>query len=53
LIFPKTGGCWQNADVKILMAAMTFFALLVVLLVPDGCLSSELLESGWLPEPIR
>jgi hypothetical protein len=40
-----------NADVKILIAAMTFFALLVVLLTPDGCFSSGLLDSGIFPVP--
>jgi hypothetical protein len=34
-----------NADKKILLVAMTFFALLVVLLIPDGCYSSGLLDS--------
>jgi hypothetical protein len=34
-----------NADVKILIAAMVFFALLGVLLIPDGCCSSGLLDS--------
>jgi hypothetical protein len=30
--------CWGSADFRILMAAMTFFALLAVLLLPDGSL---------------
>jgi hypothetical protein len=34
-------------DVKILVAAMTFFALLVVLLLPDGCTDPSL-----IPVPI-
>jgi hypothetical protein len=38
-------------DVKILMVAMTFFALLAILLVPDGCYSSGLLDSGLFPLP--
>lgn len=41
-----------NANVKIVIAAMTFFALLAVLLLPDGCLTSGLLDSGWFPEPV-
>jgi hypothetical protein len=36
-----------SADVKILIAAMVFFALLVILLTPDGYLSSGLLDSGF------
>jgi hypothetical protein len=41
-----------NADVKILIAVMVFFALLVVLLTPDGCSSSGLLDSGFpVPAP--
>jgi hypothetical protein len=41
-----------NANMKILIAAMTFFALLVVLLAPDGCPSSGLLDSGLFPVPV-
>lgn len=41
-----------NDNMKILIAAMTFFALLVVLLAPDGCLSSGLLDSGLFPIPV-
>jgi hypothetical protein len=41
-----------NANMKILIAAMTFFALLVVLLVPDGCPTSGLLDSGLFPVPV-
>jgi hypothetical protein len=39
-----------NTDLKILIAAMTFFGLLVVLLTPDGCLSPGL-DSGLFPMP--
>jgi hypothetical protein len=41
-----------NDNLKILIAAMTFFALLVVLLAPDGCVSSGLLDSGLFPAPV-
>ena len=41
-----------NIDVRILVAAMTFFALLVVLLTPDGCLGPGPLDPGWLPAPL-
>jgi hypothetical protein len=41
-----------NDNMKILIAAMTLFALLVVLLTPDGCLSSGLLDSGLFPVPV-
>jgi hypothetical protein len=41
-----------NDNTKILIAAMTFFALLVVLLTPDGCLCSGLLDSGLFPVPV-
>jgi len=41
-----------SADVKILIAAMVFFALLVILLTPDGHLSSGLLDPGFpVPTP--
>jgi hypothetical protein len=40
------------ADIKILVAAMTFFALLVVLLLTDGCIDSSLIGPGWIPAPI-
>jgi hypothetical protein len=39
-----------NADVRILMAAMTFFALLMVLLAPDELLTSGLMD--WFPAPV-
>ena len=41
-----------KCNVRILIAAMTFFALLVVLLASDGCLGTGLLDSGWLPAPL-
>jgi hypothetical protein len=41
-----------NANAKIVIAAMTFFALLAVLLLADGCLTSGLLDPGWFPEPV-
>lgn len=53
-----TGGSHMRAlmlakcNVRILIAAMTFFALLVVLLASDGCLGTGLLDSGWLPAPL-
>jgi hypothetical protein len=40
------------ADVKILVAAMTFFTLLVVLLLPDGCIDPSLIGPDWIPVPI-
>jgi hypothetical protein len=40
-----------STNMKILIAAMKFFALLVVLLTPDGCFSSGLLDSGIFPVP--
>jgi hypothetical protein len=41
-----------SADVKILIAAIVFFALLVILLTPDGYVSSGLLDSGFpVPTP--
>jgi hypothetical protein len=40
-----------NADVKILIAAMTFFALLAILLTPDGCFSSGFPDLGSFPVP--
>jgi hypothetical protein len=41
-----------NGNLRILIAAMTFFALLVVLLASDGCPSSGLLDSGLFPVPV-
>jgi hypothetical protein len=41
-----------NADVKILIVAMTFFVLLAILVVPDGYFSSGLLDSGLFPVPV-
>jgi hypothetical protein len=37
-------------DVKILVVAMTFFALLVVLLLPDGCIDPSLIGPVPIPE---
>jgi hypothetical protein len=56
----QTAGCgdtWgklelSNADVKIIIGAMTFFAQLVVLLVHDSCLDTSLICPTWLPFPI-
>jgi hypothetical protein len=39
-----------DADVRILMAAMMFFALLMVLLAPDDLLTSGLMD--WFPAPV-
>lgn len=39
-----------DAGVRILLAAMTFFALLIGLLAPDELLSSGLLD--WFPAPV-
>jgi hypothetical protein len=36
---------------RILIAAATFFALLLILLVPDSCLSSERLDAGSFSVP--
>ena len=41
-----------TADVKILVSAMTFIALLVVLLLDDSCLDPSLIAPAWLPFPI-
>lgn len=41
-----------DADVKILVAALTFFALLLVLLAPDSFLGPGLLDSGSFPAPM-
>jgi hypothetical protein len=40
-----------DSDVRILIAAVTFFALLLVLLAPDDFLSCGLMDSGWFPSP--
>jgi hypothetical protein len=40
-----------NADVRILLGAMTFIALLVVLLLNDS-LDTSLIGPAWLPFPI-
>jgi hypothetical protein len=39
-----------DAGVRILLAAMTFIALLIGLLAPDELLSSGLLD--WFPAPV-
>ena len=41
-----------NADFKILMAAMTFFGLLIVLLIPDSCIDTSLMGPDWIPFPL-
>jgi hypothetical protein len=41
-----------NADFKILRAVMTFFGLLVVLLLPDGCFDASLIAPDWIPLPM-
>jgi hypothetical protein len=41
-----------NVDVKILLAAMTLFALLVVLLLPDACIDPSLRCPDWIAVPI-
>jgi hypothetical protein len=41
-----------NADFKILIAALTFFGLLAVLLLPDGCIDRSLIGPDWVPLPI-
>jgi hypothetical protein len=40
-----------NADVRILIGAMTFIALLVVLLLNDS-LDTSLIDPAWLPFPM-
>jgi len=40
-----------RADFRILMAAMTFFGLLVVLLLPEGCFDPSLMLDRF-PVPI-
>jgi hypothetical protein len=40
-----------NADVKILIAALALFALLAILLIPDGGYSSGPLDSGLFSVP--
>jgi len=41
-----------NFDVRILVAAMTLFALLVVLLLPDACIDPSLMSPDWIAVPI-
>ena len=41
----------ETHDLRILIAAITFFALLLILLAPDGYLGSGLWESEGLPLP--
>jgi hypothetical protein len=41
-----------DSDVTILIAAITFFALLLGPLAPDDFLSSGLMDSGWFPAPL-
>jgi hypothetical protein len=40
-----------NADVRILISAITFVALLLILLAPDGYLGPGFMDSGWIPAP--
>jgi hypothetical protein len=40
-----------SADLKILIAAMTFFALLAIPLTPDGCFSSGVMDLRFFPVP--
>lgn len=41
-----------NADVRILISAITFFTLLLILLAPDGYLGPGSMDSGWIPAPL-
>jgi hypothetical protein len=41
-----------NADVRILISAITFVALLLILLTPDGSLGPGYMDSGWIPAPL-
>jgi hypothetical protein len=40
-----------NADVRVLVSAITFFTLLLILLAPDGYLGPGFMDSGWIPAP--
>jgi hypothetical protein len=42
----------KNADVRILIGAVTFFTLLMILLAPDGYLGPGFMDSGWIPAPL-
>lgn len=41
-----------NADLRILISAITFFSLLLILLTPDGYLGPSFMSSGWIPAPL-
>ena len=40
-----------GSNKRILVVAVTYFALLLILLTPDSCLSSARLDSGSFPVP--
>jgi hypothetical protein len=42
----------ENADVRILISAITFFTLLLILLTPEGYLGPSLVDPGWIPAPL-
>jgi hypothetical protein len=42
-----------NANVRILFAAMTFVALLLALLIPDGCIDPSYTGQDWSPYPVH
>ena len=42
-----------NADFRILMAGMTFFALLVVLLTKDGSIGPSFIGADWIQAPLH
>jgi hypothetical protein len=41
-----------NADVRVLISAITFFTLLLILLAPDGYIGPGFMDSGWIPAPL-
>jgi hypothetical protein len=40
-----------NAEVRILISAITFITLLLILLAPDGYLGTGFMDSEWIPAP--
>jgi hypothetical protein len=41
-----------NADLRILISAVTFLTLLLILLAPDGYLDIGFMDPGWIPAPL-
>jgi hypothetical protein len=42
----------ENADIRILITAITFVTVLLSLLAADGYIGPGFMDSGWIPAPL-